>query len=103
MDLVSEGGISIDDYARSETVSVLEVYSPPGAVPAEYMTMRNGCGVIAVWTKFGTEMSRCSHPSRSGADRRAARLARAAKRGDCRYSNSNCCVVAVAFPRLALR
>ena len=54
MDLVGDGGISIDDYARPEVVAVLEVYSRPGAVPAEYMNMLSGCGVIAVWTKFGT-------------------------------------------------
>ena len=54
MGLTGDGGISIDDFARPEAVVVLEVYSRPGAVPAEYLTMRDGCGVVAVWTKSGT-------------------------------------------------
>ena len=54
MGLTDDGGFSIDDVARPEMVVVVEVYSRPGAVPAEYMTFRNACGVVAVWTKFGT-------------------------------------------------
>ncbi len=54
MDLTGGGGISIDDFARPEIVVVLEVYSRPGAVPAEYLTMSSGCGVVVVWTKAGT-------------------------------------------------
>lgn len=46
--------ISIDEIARREDVSAIEVYPRPSQVPAEFTSLANGCGVVAIWTKRGT-------------------------------------------------
>ncbi len=46
--------ISIDEIARREDISAIEVYPRPSQVPAEFTSMVQGCGVVAIWTKRGT-------------------------------------------------
>ena len=46
--------ITIDDVARREDVAAVEIYPRPSMVPAEFLSMTTGCGVIAIWTKRGT-------------------------------------------------
>ncbi len=53
-DAAGRGGITLDEFVRPGEVAAVEVYSRPTMVPAEYMTMMRGCGVLAVWTKQGT-------------------------------------------------
>ena len=53
-DLAGRGGINLDELVTPGQVAAVEVYNRPTMVPAEYLTMGNGCGVVAVWTKFGT-------------------------------------------------
>lgn len=53
-DAAGRGGISIDEFVRPRDVAAVEVYNRPTMVPAEYLTMARDCGVVAVWTKFGT-------------------------------------------------
>ena len=53
-DAAGRGGISIDEFVQAREVAAVEVYNRPTMVPAEYLTMARDCGVIAVWTKFGT-------------------------------------------------
>ena len=54
VDAASRGGITIDEFVQPDMVAAVEVYARANLVPAEYMTMRTGCGVVAVWTKNGT-------------------------------------------------
>ncbi len=46
--------VTIDDVARREDVAAVEVYPRPSMVPAEFLSMTSGCGIIAIWTKRGT-------------------------------------------------
>jgi hypothetical protein len=46
--------ISIDEIARREDIAAIEVYARPSQVPAEFTSMVQGCGVVAIWTKRGT-------------------------------------------------
>ncbi len=46
--------ITIDDVARREDIAAVEVYPRPNMVPAEFLSMTSGCGIIAIWTKRGT-------------------------------------------------
>jgi Carboxypeptidase regulatory-like domain len=46
--------ISIDELARREDITAIEVYPRPSMVPGEFTSMVSGCGVIAIWTKRGT-------------------------------------------------
>lgn len=46
--------ISIDEMARREDITAIEVYPRPSMIPAEFTSMVNGCGVVAIWTKRGT-------------------------------------------------
>lgn len=47
-------GSTLDDMVNVRDIAAIELYNRPTMVPAEYMTMGNGCGVVAVWTKLGT-------------------------------------------------
>jgi hypothetical protein len=53
-DAAGRGGMSIDEFVQARDVAAVEVYNRPTMVPAEYLTMARDCGVVAVWTKFGT-------------------------------------------------
>ena len=46
--------ISIDELARREDITAIEVYPRPSMIPGEFTSMVSGCGVIAIWTKRGT-------------------------------------------------
>jgi len=46
--------MTVDDMVQPDMVAAIEVYARPNQVPVEYMTMRTGCGVVAMWTKYGT-------------------------------------------------
>jgi Carboxypeptidase regulatory-like domain len=46
--------ISIDEIAQREDVVAIEVYARPSQIPAEFTSMVDGCGVLAIWTKRGT-------------------------------------------------
>lgn len=46
--------VTIDDVARREDIAAVEVYPRPNMVPAEFLSMTAGCGIIAIWTKRGT-------------------------------------------------
>ena len=46
--------ISIDELARREDITAIEVYPRPSMIPAEFTSMVSGCGVVAIWTKRGT-------------------------------------------------
>ncbi|HYW49508.1 MAG TPA: carboxypeptidase regulatory-like domain-containing protein [Gemmatimonadaceae bacterium] len=63
--------IALDEYARREDIAAIEVYPRPSMVPAEFLTMATGCGVLAVWTKRATGGVTPVRPSRT--DRPAAR------------------------------
>ena len=54
LDAAGRGGLSVDEFIQSRDVAAVEVYNRPTMVPAEYLTMARDCGVVAVWTKFGT-------------------------------------------------
>lgn len=45
--------MTLDEFVRPKEVAAIEVYSRTGTVPAEYLTA-DGCGVVAVWTRFAT-------------------------------------------------
>jgi hypothetical protein len=53
-DAAGRGGMSIDEFVQPRDVAAVEVYNRPTMVPAEYLTMARDCGVVAVWTRFGT-------------------------------------------------
>lgn len=53
-DVGGTGGLSMDDFAQPDMVAAIEVYPRVTMVPAEYLTMASGCGVVALWTKIGT-------------------------------------------------
>jgi Carboxypeptidase regulatory-like domain/TonB-dependent Receptor Plug Domain len=46
--------MTVDELIQPDLVAAIEVYPRANMVPAEYMTMRTGCGVVALWTKYGT-------------------------------------------------
>jgi len=52
---MDETGVTLDERVTIQDVAAIEVYNRPSVVPPEYMTMTNDCGVVAVWTKSGTE------------------------------------------------
>jgi Carboxypeptidase regulatory-like domain len=54
MDAAGSGGFTLDDFAQPELVAAVEVYPRANMVPAEYMTVHRYCGVVAVWTTYGT-------------------------------------------------
>ena len=54
LDAAGRGGLSIDEFVQPRDVAAVEVYNRPTMVPAEYLAMARDCGVVAVWTKFGT-------------------------------------------------
>ncbi len=54
LDAAGRGGLSIDEFVDRRDVAAVEVYNRPTMVPAEYLTMARDCGVVAVWTRFGT-------------------------------------------------
>ena len=53
--VMDETGVTLDERVTIQDVAAIEVYNRPTVVPPEYMTMANDCGVVAVWTKSGTE------------------------------------------------
>jgi hypothetical protein len=55
VDAAGAGGISLDEFARPDMIAAVEVYNRPSMAPAEYLTMARNCGVVAVWTKRGTD------------------------------------------------
>jgi hypothetical protein len=46
--------ITIDEMASREDIAAIELYPRPNMVPAEFMSMVSGCGVVAIWTKRAT-------------------------------------------------
>ena len=54
VDAAGRGGLSLDEFSQPDAVAAVEVYARPSMAPAEYLTMARNCGVVAVWTKFGT-------------------------------------------------
>ncbi|MBC7843957.1 MAG: carboxypeptidase regulatory-like domain-containing protein [Gemmatimonadaceae bacterium] len=50
-----DGAITIDEFIQRGDAAAFEVYARPSQVPAELFNANNGCGVIAAWTKFGTD------------------------------------------------
>jgi hypothetical protein len=46
--------VSLDEITRKEDISAIEVYPRPSMVPAEFTSMVQGCGVVAIWTKRAT-------------------------------------------------
>jgi hypothetical protein len=40
--------------ASREDIAAIELYPRPNMVPAEFMSMVSGCGVVAIWTKRAT-------------------------------------------------
>jgi len=62
MDAAGSGGMTLDDFATPSEVAVVEVYARASLVPAEYLTMHRDCGVVAVWTRFGTQNVRLLPP-----------------------------------------
>ena len=55
IDFSGSGELTIDQFARPDMVAAIEVYPRASMVPSEYLTMASGCGVVAVWTKYGTD------------------------------------------------
>jgi len=53
--VMDETGVTLDERVTIREVAAIEVYNRPTVVPPEYMTMTNDCGVVAVWTKAGTD------------------------------------------------
>lgn len=54
VDAAGRGGLSLDEFSQPDAVAAVEVYPRPSMAPAEYLTMARNCGVVAVWTRFGT-------------------------------------------------
>ena len=50
-----DGASAIDEYVQRSDAAAFEVYARPSQVPSELFNTINGCGVIAAWTKFGTD------------------------------------------------
>ena len=46
--------ISIDELARRDDITAIEVYPRPSMIPPEFTSMGSACGVVAIWTKRGT-------------------------------------------------
>jgi hypothetical protein len=46
--------ITLDEIARKEDIAAIEVYPRPSMVPAEFLSMVSGCGVVAIWSKRAT-------------------------------------------------
>ena len=41
----------LDTMIMSDQLEGVEVYTEPGTVPPDFMTVRNNCGVVAFWTR----------------------------------------------------
>ena len=52
---VSGGSSQLDTIINRDQAAAIEVYARPNLVPAEFYNRSNGCGVVAVWSKFATE------------------------------------------------
>jgi hypothetical protein len=50
--MVGPSGI---DAIDSETVAAIEVYSSAAQVPVEFGGLNARCGVVAIWTRDGSE------------------------------------------------
>lgn len=48
-----DAGFTLDDAVAPSDVEGIEVYSGIASIPAEFLSPRAGCGVIAVWTIRG--------------------------------------------------
>ena len=46
--------ISLDELTRREDIAAIEVYPRPSMIPAEFTSIVNGCGILAIWTKRAT-------------------------------------------------
>lgn len=56
------GGCTIDDVVPRDNVAAIEVYARPVLIPAEYVNLSSGCGVLAIWTRYATENVRILPP-----------------------------------------
>jgi Carboxypeptidase regulatory-like domain len=54
VDAGNSGQLTVDQFTQPDMVAAIEVYARQTMVPVEYLTMARGCGVVAVWTKYGT-------------------------------------------------
>ncbi len=50
----SDAQVTLDDLARREDVTAIEVYARTNLVPPEFSTLATGCGVVVMWTKRST-------------------------------------------------
>jgi hypothetical protein len=46
--------VTLDDLARREDVTAIEVYARANLVPPEFSSLATGCGVVVMWTKRAT-------------------------------------------------
>jgi Carboxypeptidase regulatory-like domain len=67
--LVAGGSNELDTFVSRDQAAAIEVYARPNLVPAEFYNLSNGCGVVAVWSKFATEHLRVL-PTKSDRERK---------------------------------
>ena len=48
---IQEGATELDNIVRPQDVLGIEVYSGGATVPSQFLSMANGCGVVAIWTR----------------------------------------------------
>ena len=69
-DSLGDGYAKFDEIETisPESVAAMEIYPRVSEAPQNIVRLREGCGVILVWTKFYVESHRSPRDRRAGAD-----------------------------------